>query len=71
MTTNKSLEECMAAVEAAITQIQQEIAHPKSSNWLQQITGSFQDEPAFIAPPVGGFNSLLGNCSRGESPPHI
>ena len=47
MTPNTSLEERMAAVEAAITQIQQEIAHPKSSNWLQQISGSFKDEPAF------------------------
>ncbi|BAI88299.1 hypothetical protein B9T07_14115 [Limnospira fusiformis CCALA 023] len=37
----------MAAVEAAITQIQQQIAPPKSSNWLEQISGSFKDEPAF------------------------
>jgi hypothetical protein len=71
MTPNTSLEERMAAVEAAITQIQQEIAHLKSSNWLQQISGSFQDEPAFIGPPVGRFNSPVGNCSRGESTPHI
>ncbi|WP_354636286.1 hypothetical protein [Planktothricoides raciborskii] len=47
MTTNTSLEERMAAVEAAITQIQKQIAHPKSSNWLEQISGSFKDEPAF------------------------
>ncbi|AMW26952.1 MULTISPECIES: hypothetical protein [Arthrospira] len=47
MTTHTSLEERMAAVEAAITQIQQQIAPPKSSNWLEQISGSFKDEPAF------------------------
>ncbi|RMH78801.1 MAG: hypothetical protein D6680_01040 [Cyanobacteria bacterium J007] len=37
----------MAAVEAAIAQIQQKIDHPKSLNWLDQISGSFKDEPAF------------------------
>lgn len=47
MTTNTSLEERMAAVEAAITQIQQQIDYPKSSNWLEQISGSFKDELAF------------------------
>jgi len=47
MTTNTSLEERMAAVEAAIAQIQQQIDHPKSLNWLEQISGSFKDEPAF------------------------
>jgi len=47
MATNTTLEERMAAVEAAILKIQQQIAHPQSSNWLEQITGSFKDEPAF------------------------
>ncbi len=47
MTTKTSLEERMAAVEEAITQIQQQIADPKASNWLEQISGSFKDEPAF------------------------
>ena len=47
MTTNTSLEERMAAVEAAITQIQQQIDYPKSSNWLEQISGSFKDELTF------------------------
>ncbi|MDT9187950.1 hypothetical protein H4N54_25300 [Limnospira fusiformis KN01] len=28
-------------------QMQKQIAHPKSSNWLEQISGSFKDEPAF------------------------
>lgn len=44
---NTSLEERLAAVEAAIAQLQQQIAIPQQTNWLQQITGSFKDEPAF------------------------
>ncbi|WP_263053602.1 hypothetical protein [Phormidium nigroviride] len=33
--------------EAAIAQLQKQIATPGPANWLQQITGSFKDEPAF------------------------
>jgi hypothetical protein len=47
MVTNTSLEERIAAVEAAITQLQKQVANPQPTNWLQQITGSFKDEPAF------------------------
>jgi hypothetical protein len=47
MTTNTSLEERLAAVEAAIAQLQKQVAAPQTKNWLQQITGSFKDEPAF------------------------
>lgn len=47
MTANISLEERLAAVEAAIAQLQQQIAISQQMNWLQQITGSFKDEPAF------------------------
>lgn len=47
MTANASLEERLAAVEAAIAQLQQQIASPQQTNWLQQITGLFKDEPAF------------------------
>jgi hypothetical protein len=47
MATNTSLEERIAAVEAAISELQKQIANPQSTNWLQQITGSFKDEPAF------------------------
>lgn len=47
MVTNTSLEERLAAVEAAIAQLQKQIATPGPTNWLQQITGSFKDEPAF------------------------
>ena len=47
MATNTSLEERIAAVEAAIIELQKQIANPEPTNWLEQITGSFKDEPAF------------------------
>jgi hypothetical protein len=47
MTTNTSLEDRLAAVEAAIALLQKQVAAPQPTNWLQQITGSFKDEPAF------------------------
>jgi hypothetical protein len=47
MATNSSLEERLAAVEAAITELRKQIAVSQPTNWLQQITGSFKDEPAF------------------------
>ena len=47
MANNTSLEERIAAVEVAITEFQKQVANPQPTNWLQQITGSFKDEPAF------------------------
>ncbi|WP_204151106.1 hypothetical protein [Leptolyngbya sp. CCY15150] len=47
MPTNASLEERLAAIEAAIAQLQQQTEISQQVNWLQQITGSFKDEPAF------------------------
>ena len=47
MTINTSLEERLSAVEEAIAQLQKQVATPSSKNWLEQITGSFKDEPAF------------------------
>jgi hypothetical protein len=47
MATNLSLEDRLAAVEAVIADLQQQIADPQPTNWLKQITGSFKDEPAF------------------------
>ena len=46
MTTHTSLEERLAAVEAAVTELQKQVA-PQPANWLQQITGSFKGEVAF------------------------
>jgi len=47
MIPNTSLEERLAVVEATIAELQKKIADPQPGNWLQQITGSFKDEPAF------------------------
>lgn len=47
MSTNSSIEERLAAVEAALTELQKKVVAPVPTNWLQQITGSFKDEPAF------------------------
>jgi len=47
MATNTSLEERLAAIEAAIAELQKQAATPQPTNWLQQVTGSFRDEPAF------------------------
>jgi len=47
MASNISLEERLTAVEAAIAELQKQVATPQATNWLQQITGSFKDEPAF------------------------
>jgi len=47
MATHASIEKRLAAVETAIAQLQKQVATPQSINWLQQITGSFKDEPAF------------------------
>jgi hypothetical protein len=47
MTINTSLEERLSAVEEAIAQLQKQVGTAEPMNWLQQITGSFKDEPAF------------------------
>ena len=47
MTANLSLEDRLSAVENAIITMQEQISKPQSINWLQQITGSFENELAF------------------------
>jgi hypothetical protein len=47
MPTNTSIEERLAAIETAIAELQKQVTTPQETNWLQQITGSFKDEPAF------------------------
>jgi len=47
MTANLSLEDRLSAVENAIVTMQEQISKPQSINWLQQITGSFENELAF------------------------
>ncbi len=40
------IETRLSAVEEAITQLQKQVA-THQINWLEQITGSFENEPAF------------------------
>jgi hypothetical protein len=47
MAPSISLEERLAAVEAVVAELRQQIVAPQPTNWLEQITGSFKDEPAF------------------------
>ena len=42
-----TVEERLAAVEAAIAELQKQIVAPQPANWLQQVAGSFKNEPAF------------------------
>jgi hypothetical protein len=42
---NTSIEQRLEAVEAAIAELKQQ-AHPEP-NWIEQITGSFKDDPIF------------------------
>lgn len=37
----------MAIYDTIITELQKQVANPQPTNWLEQITGSFKDEPAF------------------------
>ncbi len=48
MTTETSLEQRLTAVEQAVSELQQRVAHlPTATHWLTRMTGSFKDEPAF------------------------
>jgi hypothetical protein len=46
---NPSVEERLAALEAAVIELRQQQAAPEQpqTNWLAQITGSFKDDPVF------------------------
>lgn len=50
MATAPSLEERLAAVEAAVAELRERIPGPErpiAPDWLDRIIGSFKDEPAF------------------------
>ncbi|BAU12685.1 hypothetical protein LEP3755_32160 [Leptolyngbya sp. NIES-3755] len=47
-TVNPSVEERLAALEAAVKELRQQAAKDQPQrNWLEQITGSFKDDPVF------------------------
>jgi hypothetical protein len=48
MMTQTQLEARLLAVEAALQELQRRIATlPSAQNWLDEVIGSFKDEPAF------------------------
>ena len=47
MSTKSSLEERLQIVESEIRELREQLSESRSKNWLEQVTGSFQDEPAF------------------------
>jgi hypothetical protein len=47
-TANLSVEERLAALEAAVSELRkQPVKDQSTGNWLEQITGSFKDDPVF------------------------
>ena len=48
MSTSSVIEQRLRAVEAAVSELQRRLANlPPAPNWLEQVTGSFKEEPAF------------------------
>jgi hypothetical protein len=48
MATAGTIEERLAAVEAAVEEIQRRLACDNAApNWVERFTGAFKDEPAF------------------------
>ncbi len=48
MSVDTTLEQRRAAVEAAVAEIRDQLSiHLPASDWLEQVIGSFKDEPAF------------------------
>jgi hypothetical protein len=64
---NTSIEERLSAVEVALAQLQKQILAPQETNWLEQITGSFKNEPAFEEVLAHGKSIREGDESILES----
>jgi hypothetical protein len=48
MPVTATIEERLAALEAAITELRDHrVIQPPAPDWLEQVVDSFQDEPAF------------------------
>jgi hypothetical protein len=48
MTTVSTIEDRLAALEAAVAELQRnQLIQRPAPDWLEQIVGSFRDEPAF------------------------
>lgn len=68
MELNSSIEERLAVVEATITELQNKIDLSQQDSWLQNITGSFKDEPAFEEVLTYGRAVRQGDESVLETP---
>lgn len=71
MEFNTTLEERLAIVEAAIAELQKQIALYQQTNWLQNITGSFKDESAFDEVLAYGRAIRQGDESLLETPAEL
>lgn len=49
MNTKLSLEERLTRIESEVRELREQLNESHSKNWLEQVTGSFEDEPAFEA----------------------
>jgi hypothetical protein len=47
MSPQVSVEERLEVVEEAIVALREQLAISQPTNWLDRVTGSFKDEPAF------------------------
>jgi hypothetical protein len=47
MTSQTDLEQRVAAVERTLADLQKQVSASQSPNWIEAITGTFKDEPAF------------------------
>jgi hypothetical protein len=48
MSHGPSIEQRLAALEAAVAELQRQVGTPKPApNWIEQITGLLKDEPDF------------------------
>ena len=71
MELNTSLDERLAIVEAAIAELQKQVASYQQGSWLQNITGSFKDEPAFDEVLAYGRAIRQGDESLLETPDEL
>ena len=48
MATDLTIEQRLAAVEQAVTDLRRRLDAPEpATNWLERLTGTFENEPAF------------------------
>jgi hypothetical protein len=70
MAIEASLAERLAVLEEAIARLQQQVRLEHQSNWVEQITGSFKDEPAFEQVLAYGHAIRQGDESLLTTPPN-